>query len=303
VAGTFNVTATASGGRNGSLYNNAPAAFTLIVNAVDNTPPVITPSVFRVLGSNDWYTSDVNVSWTVTDAESAITSQPGCDPQTVTADTAGTPFTCTATSAGGSASQSVTVKRDATAPVVDLTAPSGTYVYGDPIPAASCTASDATSGVAGSCAVSGFSTAVGTHTVTGSATDNAGNTGTATSTYTVAPWSLSGFYAPVDMGGVVNVVRGGSTVPLKFEVFKGAAELTDPATTVQGFAATTVACDTGLPSDDIEFTTTGGTSLRYDATAGQFIQNWQTPKKPGTCYSVKMTTTDGSALTALFKLK
>jgi hypothetical protein len=32
--------------------------------------------------------------------------------------------------------------------------------------------------------------------------------------------TLKGFYAPVDMGNsVVNTAKGGSTVPLKFEVF------------------------------------------------------------------------------------
>ena len=50
-------------------------------------------------------------------------------------------------------------------------------------------------------------------------------------------------------------------------------------------------------------TTSGGTTLRYDATAGQFIQNWQTPKKAGACYQVTMTSADGSDLHALFKLK
>jgi hypothetical protein len=49
--------------------------------------------------------------------------------------------------------------------------------------------------------------------------------------------------------------------------------------------------------------TTGGTSLRYDSTGGQFIYNWQTPKKPNTCYNVTMTATDGSTLTAYFKLR
>ena len=56
-------------------------------------------------------------------------------------------------------------------------------------------------------------------------------------------------------------------------------------------------------SDDIEFTTTGGTSLRYDFTAGQFIQNWKTPKKAGACYTVTMFTTGGSAISANFQLK
>ena len=57
------------------------------------------------------------------------------------------------------------------------------------------------------------------------------------------------------------------------------------------------------PTDDVELTTTGGTSFRYDAMGGQFIQNWQTPKKAGACYEVITTTADGSSLSALFKLK
>jgi hypothetical protein len=91
-------------------------------------------------------------------------------------------------------------------------------------------------------------------------------------------------------------------VPLKFEVFAG-SELTDVAV-VDKFVVTGVTCPgVDAATDNIELTTTGGTSLRYDATAGQFIQNWQTPKKPGACYKVTMTTDDGSTLVALFKLK
>lgn len=40
-----------------------------------------------------------------------------------------------------------------------------------------------------------------------------------------------------------------------------------------------------------------------DATGGQFVFNWQTPKAPGACYKVTMTTQDGSQLAANFKLK
>jgi hypothetical protein len=101
---------------------------------------------------------------------------------------------------------------------------------------------------------------------------------------------------------VFNVVKGGSTVPLKFDVFAGSVERTDVGA-VKSFVQTKIACDNTSPADDVEVTTTGGTSLRYDAVAGQFIQNWQTPKLPGQCYRVTMTTQDGSTIQALFKLK
>ena len=56
---------------------------------LDYTPPVITPSVVGTLGNNGWYRSAVSVSFTVTDPESAIVSTAGCDPSTITSDTAG----------------------------------------------------------------------------------------------------------------------------------------------------------------------------------------------------------------------
>jgi hypothetical protein len=121
-------------------------------------------------------------------------------------------------------------------------------------------------------------------------------------TLTVQAWTFKGFFQPVDMSGVLNAVKGGSTVPLKFEVFSGTTELT-VTSVIKSFTQTKVACDGTAPVDEIELVTTGGTSLRYDATAGQFVQNWQTPKQPGQCYRATMTTQDGSTLSALFKLK
>ncbi|MGP0225129.1 PxKF domain-containing protein [Paenarthrobacter sp. NCHU4564] len=116
-----------------------------------------------------------------------------------------------------------------------------------------------------------------------------------------APWTLQGFTAPVDMGGVWNTVKGGSTVPLKFRMFDRGVEIKDTAK-VKGFTATSVQCPgTGAATADVEFLTTGGTQLTY--TDGQFIQKWQTPKKPGSCIQVTMTAADGSQLKANFVLK
>jgi hypothetical protein len=149
---------------------------------------------------------------------------------------------------------------------------------------------------------SGSTFGFGTTTVTCTATDAAGNTASEDFAVTVRPLTLSGFFQPVDLSPTVNTVKNGSTVPLKFRVFAGSTELTSTAA-VAGFSVTPVGCISGVEDAIEELATTGGTSLRYDTTGRQFIQNWQTPKKPGACYRVTMTTVDGSTLTASFRLK
>jgi hypothetical protein len=103
------------------------------------------------------------------------------------------------------------------------------------------------------------------------------------------------------MNGVFNIVKNGSTVPLKFEIFAGQTELTDTSN-IEYLKYGPVACNATAPTDTIETLATGGTILRYDLTGGQFIYNWKTPNLLG-CFSVTMKTIDGSSLTAYFKLK
>lgn len=107
----------------GQLTSNvATVTLNVATNNTDTTPPVITPQVTGTAGSNGWYVSDVSLTWTVVDGESPITSQTGCDPATVNTETVGQTFTCTATSRGGTATQSVTIKLDKTAPETTITA-------------------------------------------------------------------------------------------------------------------------------------------------------------------------------------
>jgi hypothetical protein len=157
----------------------------------DTTPPVVNSVVTGTLGTNGWYTSNVSVSWTVTDPESAISSTSGCTAATVSTDTAGTTFTCTATSTGGTTTKSVTIKRDATPPTATIIKPANgaSYTQGQAL-TASYSCSDATSGsamctgtVANGATISTSSTGTKTFSVT--ATDQAGNQASASSTYTV----------------------------------------------------------------------------------------------------------------------
>ena len=294
-------TATCDATDSGGLKaDTATATYTI----VDTGDPTISHSLTPSGGPNGfgWYKQDVTVTFTCADlGGSGIQS---CVGDTTLLEGAGQSVTGTATDWAGNTDQDIVsgINIDKTAPSVALVGgPGASYYYGSDPAAPTCEASDLLSGLDGTCAVTGGGTSVGHHTWTATATDKAGNTAKKELNYQVLAWEKKGFYSPVDMGGVWNTVKGGSTVPLKFELF-AASELTN-ISAVKSFTQRTVSCPTSAFVDDIELVTTGGTSLRYDETAGQFVQNWQTPKKPGTCYQAIMTAQDGSTISANFMLK
>ena len=127
----------------------------------------------------------------------------------------------------------------------------------------------------------------------------------------VTGWKVTGFYSPVTMPTtgmpIWNLIKGGSTVPLKFNIYQspGGPELTSTSAVANGsIAAYQVGCSDAPAVDETNIlTNSGGTALRYDTTAMQFIQNWQTPKIPGVCYVAVMTAGDGTTLSSYFKTK
>jgi hypothetical protein len=142
--------------------------------------------------------------------------------------------------------------------------------------------------------------------LSGTDAENYALTPVASTTANISPaFRPQGFYSPVDMGGVYNTVKNGSTVPLKFEVFRagGTNELSDTSIVNQPLTTAQINCSTGTEDTIENLASTNGTALRYDVTGGQFIFNWQTPKKAGACYRVTVATKDGSSISALFKLK
>lgn len=276
---------------------------------IDKTAPEVTYSGATTQpNSAGWYKDDVEAIFIGTDEVSGPTSA------TKTAKTSGEgdqvsvgspafqDVAGNTTAAGAATSEAF--KIDKKAPTVTFDSVLGESYFGSTPAPPTCTATDKEggSGIAGSCTVTGYSTSVGTHTLYATATDLAGNKTKVEETYTVKAWTLKGFYQPVDMAGVLNTVKGGSTVPAKFEIFAGDTELTDPAV-VSSIKFASTQCSLLDIQDAIETTATGSTSLRYDATAGQFIYNWKTPTGAGTCYKLTMTAKDGSTISANFKLK
>jgi hypothetical protein len=167
----------------------SPRQVTFEIAAVDRTPPVITPVRAGTVGSAGWFVSDVSVSWKLEDAESAVGATSGCEAALVNADTPGRTFTCTGTSAGGTASASVTVKRDATAPSIAFSGNRGSYMVDQRV-TITCVATDATSGVASSTCpgvdAGAYTLSIGAHTLSAHALDFAGNAASAAATFTVA---------------------------------------------------------------------------------------------------------------------
>ena len=155
--------------------------------------PTVTPVIGGTLGTNGWYVSNVTVSWEVSSPVPAS----GCTPTVLSSDTHGTVVSCTSTSAGGSTSRSVTIKLDSTKPTVGFSGNAGSYGITQTV-AIACSASDPApgSGIASSSCPSvnapAWSLGLDAHTLSASATDNAGNTSSASTSFnvTVTPASL-----------------------------------------------------------------------------------------------------------------
>jgi hypothetical protein len=202
---------------------------------LDKIAPTITAAPTTDANANGWYNSAVTILWTCNDVgtvQSGIASCPADD--TITTDGAGQSRSGTTTDqAGNNASYSVSgINIDTVAPAITLDgiANGGIYTLGA-VPTATCAAADTLAGLDGTCSVSvtgGSTNGVGTFNFTATAKDKAGNTATVTGNYQVI-YRFDGFLQPInDMNHprvcgadcVTSIFKGGSTVPVKFQLKK-----------------------------------------------------------------------------------
>jgi hypothetical protein len=200
---------------------------------------------------------------------------------------------------------------DATAPTINIATPAdgATYTLGQTANASYSCADEAGGSGLASCAgtvPSGSpldTSSVGAKSFTVHAADNAGNTSTLTHNYSVVFSTSFGnnFGAPVDAPPMLNLMKAGGSVPVKFKL-GGNYGLNILAS---GYPTSRqITCDTSAPVDLVEETTTSNSGLTYDPASGQYTYVWKTQKSwAGTCRQFTLRLTDGSDHIALFQFK
>ena len=294
--------------------NTGTMAFTLTVR--DTTMPVLS-GVPAGITAEAIGPSGTTVSWTAPTATDLVDGSPKvtCSPASGSIFALGTSTVeVTATDASGNKREAtfvVTVK-DTKGPVIPDHASMtvvATDASGAVVTWADITATDAVDGdVAVTCMpTSGSAFRPGSTTVAMTAVDSRGNASSKTFSVTVG-YSWTGFFQPVDNPGsgptaVFNVVKAGSSVPVKFSL-GGDMGLSVLAA---GYPRSVAASEgTTAMEDLIEETLPLGTAsgLKYDASAGQYVYVWKTEKSlAGTCRTLQLKLADGSMHYANFRFK
>jgi len=113
-------------------------------------------------------------------------------------------------------------------------------------------------------------------------------------------YDWAGFFRPID-NDALNAAKAGSAIPVKFSLNGdqdlNIFELGYPKSIM-------IACDGTNPGDEVETMTAGESSLKYDATADQYIYVWKTSKDwAGSCRKLLVRLNDGTSHEASFTFK
>jgi hypothetical protein len=142
---------------------------------------------------------------------------------------------------------------------------------------------------------------VGSKTFKVDASDKAGNKSSKTDAYSVI-YDYSGFFAPVNNPSVLNAMKAGAAVPVKFSL-RGNQGLGIMAS---GYPKSQqIVCGTSPATDAVEETATASNSgLTYDASSDQYVYVWKTSSTmAGTCQQLVVKLADGTLHRANFQMK
>lgn len=280
---------------------NAETSKTVTV-FIDKSLPTISGKATTDPNANGWYKSAVTVHFMCGDAVSGIAS---CTPDTTVAAQGANSLKGTAVDRAGNKAETTVggISIDTVAPVVTIggVTDGATYTLGA-VPTVIASATDATSGLAAPASGSrtgGTANGVGTFTYTATATDKAGNVGTATVTYKVVyGYGTTLFLQPVNdtahqTGLSTSVFNAGQTIPMKFQLKNAAGQVVQAGsapkwlTPVKGGTTSAAVNESAYTS-----TETVGGAYTWDGT--QYQYNWKTDKSMvGSYWRVGVSLDDG----------
>ena len=174
----------------------------------------------------------------------------------------------------------------------------GTYGFGS---VAHATCADAGSGIA-SCSVPDplDTSSAGLHTIHAHAEDRAGHTFDSNLTYSVTPYSFTGFFSPINNLPTINDVNAGSAVPIKF----GLSGFRNFNLFAPGYPASQAmtSCGGALTGPLVP-TQLGPDGFTYDPLLDQYKYVWKTDGNWRGCRQLIVRFKDGTEKRANFRFK
>jgi probable HAF family extracellular repeat protein len=310
----------------GSAFNRDLQVRAFLLTPNDNIAPNITATISPEPNSVGWNNEDVTVTLAATDeggsnvegiTYSASGAQPideqtelGSSTRLSVAAEGETTITYSARDHAGNSAEpkTLTIKIDKTGPEISIASPSdgAEYIFGEPV-AADYACSDGVSGLF-SCVgtvpdgESIDTNSVGRKSFAVEATDEAGNAASKSNFYRVI-YDFDGFFSPVDNPDVLNRVKAGSAIPVKFSL-RGDQGL-DIFAEADGSSfpkSGPMPCDSKDFVDVVEQTVTANSSgLTYDASTDLYTYVWKTRRDWTGCRQLVVRLADGKEYRANFE--
>jgi hypothetical protein len=110
-------------------------------------------------------------------------------------------------------------------------------------------------------------------------------------------YNFDGFFAPVDNGSVVNVVKAGQTIPVKWRLTDANRQPVSDSASFKNppLSVTEISCDPNAVLDDVEQLATGSTDAPQYLGDGNWQYNWQTKGIAKKCYAMKVEFSNGTS--------
>ncbi len=118
------------------------------------------------------------------------------------------------------------------------------------------------------------------------------------------PFTFLGFYKPVDNLPIINVLKAGQAIPIKWSLKDSSGNFVSDLAVVESYEYTPTDCTTGKKDKIEKHKKAKADSLKYDSRANQFVLTSKTDKSwKSSCKMFSLLLSDGTVHQATFEFK